>query len=84
MPEDVEKSKKPSAPKQKGKQAAKRPSKAKNPKPAKMKKSDLNKPMTTEELIKLKEAEQTYHTSLLHMQVTTPVLLLVLSCDRPV
>ncbi|XP_073474509.1 nucleolar protein 6 [Aquarana catesbeiana] len=69
LPEDVEKSKKPSAPKQKGKQAAKRPSKAKNPKPAKMKKSDLNKPMTTEELIKLKEAEQTYHTSLLHMQI---------------
>ncbi|XP_018427080.1 PREDICTED: nucleolar protein 6-like, partial [Nanorana parkeri] len=69
MSGDVEESEKASAPKQQVKKATKRPSKAKNPKPAKVKKSNLNKPMTTEELIKLKEAEQMYHTSLLHMQI---------------
>ncbi|XP_072269627.1 nucleolar protein 6 [Pyxicephalus adspersus] len=67
LPEDVEESETPST--QKGKKAVKRPSKAKNPKPAKVKKSDFTKPMTTEELIKLKEAEQEYHTSLLQMQI---------------
>ncbi|KAM5191929.1 nucleolar protein 6-like [Mantella aurantiaca] len=71
MSEELGESGKPSAPQQKGKKkaAAKRPSKAKNPKPAKVKKTDLNKPMSTEELIKMKEAEQMYHTSLLHMQI---------------
>ncbi|XP_068121202.1 nucleolar protein 6 [Hyperolius riggenbachi] len=67
--EDVGQTKPPPAAKQKGKSAVKRPSKTNNPKPAKMKKSNLGKPMTTEELIRMKEAEQLYHTSLLRMQI---------------
>ncbi|KAM9331048.1 nucleolar protein 6 [Gastrophryne carolinensis] len=69
MPNDAEEPETPPAAKQKGKSATKRPSEATNPKPAKVKKSNLSKPMSTEELIKLKEAEQMYHTSLLRMQI---------------
>ncbi|XP_073536523.1 nucleolar protein 6 isoform X2 [Phyllobates terribilis] len=55
--------------KKKAKKAVKRPLKSKTPKPAKKKKSDESKPLSTEELIQLKETEQLYHTNLLRMQI---------------
>ncbi|XP_069819373.1 nucleolar protein 6 [Dendropsophus ebraccatus] len=61
----------PPASKPKAKKATKRPSKPNPQKPAKKKKkeSDESKPLSTEELIQLKETEQQYHTSLLRMQI---------------
>ncbi|XP_056398699.1 nucleolar protein 6 isoform X2 [Hyla sarda] len=60
----------PPAAKPKAKKAAKRPSKPHTQRPAKKKKeSNESKPLSTEELIQLKETEQQYHTSLLRMQI---------------
>ncbi|XP_073445908.1 nucleolar protein 6 isoform X1 [Dendrobates tinctorius] len=67
--EAVEQSADPPATKKKAKKAVKRPLKSKPPKPSKKKKSDESKPLSTEELIQLKETEQLYHTNLLHMQI---------------
>ncbi|KAM3939859.1 nucleolar protein 6 [Leptodactylus fuscus] len=69
MSETPEESSDPLPAKPKVKKAAKRPSKPNTQRPAKMKKSNESKPMSTEELIKLKETEQLYHTSLLRMQI---------------
>lgn len=66
MSETPEESSDPVGVKPKAKKAAKRPSKFNIPRPAKMK----SKPLSTEELIKMMETEQQYHTSLLHMQVS--------------
>ncbi|KAM4049230.1 nucleolar protein 6 [Anomaloglossus baeobatrachus] len=67
--EAVKPSTDPPAAKKKAKKGVKRPLKSKSPNPAKKKKSDESKPLSTEELIQLKETEQLYHTNLLRMQI---------------
>ncbi|XP_075042504.1 nucleolar protein 6 isoform X2 [Mixophyes fleayi] len=58
------------APKENKKRPVKRVAKTNTQRPAKLRKSNnSSKPMTTEELVRLKEAEQVYHTSLLRMQI---------------
>ncbi|XP_040277098.1 nucleolar protein 6 [Bufo bufo] len=67
--QSLQDTRKPPASKPKAKKAAKRPSKPNSQRPAKMQKTNESKPLTTEELIQLKETEQLYHTSLLRMQI---------------
>ncbi|XP_063814035.1 nucleolar protein 6 isoform X2 [Pseudophryne corroboree] len=69
MDTDPKESGDPPGPKAKKKGAVKRAGKANTPKPAKLKKTNESKPLTTEELVRMKETEQLYHTSLLRMQI---------------